>query len=285
LETIIKSAKELAKELLEKLPDIGWAFLKILLVLLAIWLGYRIVKKIIVGFLHRLNANRAIPTSERKLNTLSNLVVLLLRVLFFFMALVAVFGILNLTSVLTSILATAGVSGLIIAIGSQSLVKDFIAGLLLTTEDQITLGDYVEVNGIAGTVEGLTLRTVQIRGGHGELHTIHAGSITKVTNYSRRDTLALADVILPGDTDITHAIAVITRIMNRWAAENKKILREPPHILGVTLQNNDSITIRVTCQVVPNAHWESEKEIRQLLKSQLEDMGLIPSPANEEKEL
>ena len=284
MKDIIKSVKELGEKLLDKLPDIAWALLQILLVLLVAWLGYRILKKLIVGFLHGLNNTRAIPTSERKLNTISNLAILLLRIFVIFVALVAIFGILNLTGVLTSVIATAGVGGLIIAFGAQSLVKDFIAGLLLTAEDQITLGDYVEVNGIAGTVEGLTLRTVQVRGSQGELHTIHAGSITKVTNYSRRDTLALADVVLPPNTDITSAIAMISQTMNSWATEHKGILRDGPHVLGVTLQNSESITIRVTCHVLPSTHWETEREIRQLLKSRLEAAGLLPPSDIQEKE-
>lgn len=65
-------------------------------------------------------------------------------------------------------------------------------------EDQITLGDFVEVNGISGTVEGLTIRTVQIRGFRGELYTIHAGSITMVTNYSRNSRLSEQDALAGG---------------------------------------------------------------------------------------
>ena len=283
LESMLKSAKALGTKILDHLPEMGWALIKILVVIFAAWLGYHIFKKIIVGFLRRLNSARAIPTSERKVNTLSNLCVILLKVLVIFVALVGIAGILDLTGVLTSVIATAGVSGLIIAFGAQSLVKDFIAGILLTTEDQITLGDYVEVNGVSGTVEGLTLRTVQIRGGQGELHTIHAGSITKVTNYSRRDTLALADVVMPGDTDVPTAMAAISRIINDWAQQNKSRLREAPHILGVTLQNSNSLTVRITCSVVPASHWEVERDIRALLKTRLEEEGLIPS-ADQQKE-
>lgn len=285
MESIVESVKELIQKLIDKLPVIGIRALEILLVILAAWVLYKISKAIIVGFLHRLNNARAIPTSERKLNTLSNLAVLLLRICIIFLAIVAIFSILKLTGVLTSVIATAGVSGLVIAFSSQSVIKDFIAGLLLTTEDQITLGDYVDVNGVTGTVEGLTLRTVQIRGSQGELHTIHAGSITKVTNYSRRDTLVLADVVLPGDTHITDAIAMISRIMTRWAAEHKNVIKEAPHVLGVTLQNDDSVTIRVTCKVLPSAHWECEREIRNLLKIRLEEAGLLPPATNEGKEL
>lgn len=279
MEKISQTLSEAGEALLAWLPGAAWKLVEILLALIVSWVLYRLLKRSITGIIRRLNANRAIPTSERKLNTIRNLSLLLLRVLIVFFTIVAVFNLLGLTGVLTSVVATAGVGGLLVAFGAQSIVKDFIAGLLLTMEDQITLGDFVEVNGISGTVEGLTIRTVQIRGFRGELYTIHAGSITMVTNYSRGDTLALVDVSVPYEAHIPSAMSAITDEANRWALQHQDVVRDAPKVLGVTTLGDSGVTIRTVCKVTGLAHWEAERQLRALLKERLEREGMsIPYP-------
>ena len=289
LEKINQTLAKAGEALLAWLPGAAWKLLEILLALLISWVLYRLLKRSIIGIIRRLNANRAIPTSERKLNTICNLSLLLLRVLIVFFAIVAVFNLLGLTGVLTSVVATAGVGGLLIAFGAQSIVKDFIAGLLLTMEDQITLGDFVEVNGISGTVEGLTIRTVQIRGFRGELYTIHAGSITMVTNYSRnsplseQDALAVADVCIPKEAHIPLAISAVADEANRWAQRRPDIVHGSPTVLGATKMSDLGVIIRVTCKVEKSAHSQAELELRAQLEQRLNADGthiLKPEPEN-----
>ena len=279
MEKISQTLSEAGEALLAWLPGAAWKLVEILLALIVSWVLYRLLKRSITGIIRRLNANRAIPTSERKLNTIRSLSLLLLRILIVFFTVVAVFNLLGLTGVLTSVVATAGVGGLLVAFGAQSIVKDFIAGLLLTMEDQITLGDFVEVNGISGTVEGLTIRTVQIRGFRGELYTIHAGSITMVTIYSRGDSLALVDVSVPYEAHIPSAISAITDEANRWALQHQDVVRDAPNVLGVTTLGDSGVTIRTVCKVTSLAHWEAERQLRVLLKERLEREGMsIPYP-------
>ena len=241
LEKINQTLAKAGEALLDWLPGAAWKLLEILLALLISWVLYRLLKRSITGIIRRLNANRAIPTSERKLNTIRNLSLLLLRVLIVFFTIVAVFNLLGLTGVLTSVVATAGVGGLLVAFGAQSIVKDFIAGLLLTMEDQITLGDFVEVNGISGTVEGLTIRTVQIRGFRGE--------------------------------HIPLAISAVADEANRWAQRPPEIVHGPPTVLGATKLSDSGVIIRVTCKVEKSAHLQAEAELRAQLEQRLDADG------------
>lgn len=256
------------------LPGAAWKLVQILLTVLIAYVVYRVAKRSILGFISRIDRNKALPTSARKLNTMRNFSLVFTRILIAFFAIAAIFNILNLTGVLTSLLATAGIGGLLIAFGAQSLVKDFIAGMLLTLEDQIAVGDFIQVNGLSGTVEQIGLRTIQMRGFNGAVHTLPAGVITTVTNYSRGDTLAVVDVTVPYGASIPRASAAIGDVIAAWAKKRPDIVKESPQLLAVTGISETGVGFRVVCKVASHTHWEAERELRELIKNRLARDGI-----------
>lgn len=266
---------DMEEKFLKWLPGAAWKLVQILLTVLIAYIIYRIAKRMILGFIRRLDSNKALPTSTRKLNTMRNFSLVFTRILIVFFAIAAIFNILNLTGVLTSLLATAGIGGLLIAFGAQSLVKDFIAGMLLTLEDQIAVGDFIQVNGLSGTVERMGLRAIELRGFNGAVHSLPAGAITAVTNYSRGDTLAVVDVTVPYGAPIRQACAAIEEEIAVWAGTRKDIVKEPPQLLAVTGISETGVGFRIICKVASHTHWEAERELRGQIRRRLARDGIM----------
>ena len=112
----------------------------------------------------------------------------------------------------TPLLAGAGVIGLAIGFGAQSLVADLITGLFIIIEDSLAIDDYVDVGGHLGTVEGLTIRTVRLRDIDGIVHTIPFSEIKSIKNYSREFGYAIFRVAVPSNMDIDNAIKLMREV-------------------------------------------------------------------------
>ena len=110
------------------------------------------------------------------------------------------------------ILATAGVAGVAIGFGAQSLIKDYFSGIFLLVEDQVREGDVVEVNGKAGEVEEVTLRYIRLRDGDGDVHFIPNGEIKLVTNRTRNYAYAMIDAAIAGHHDVEPALAAMREV-------------------------------------------------------------------------
>jgi moderate conductance mechanosensitive channel len=148
-------------------------------------------------------------------------------------------------------LATAGVAGIAIAFGAQSLVKDFFRGFFLLAENQIRQGDVVEVAGKSGLVEDLTLRYVQLRDYEGNVHYVPNGEIGVVTSSSRTFAYAVVDVTIALDQDIAPVIEVMRETGAQLRANSVfggKIL-EDLDIAGIEAWNDRGITLRARFKV------------------------------------
>jgi small-conductance mechanosensitive channel len=126
------------------------------------------------------------------------------------------------------ILATAGVAGIAIGFGAQSLIRDYLAGLLLLVEDQIRVGDVIEVNGKAGEVEQITLRHVRLRDGDGVVYFLANGEIRMVANRTRSYAYAVIDAAIPGHHDVAAALAAMKEVGD----DLRKDPKFAPSILG-----------------------------------------------------
>jgi small-conductance mechanosensitive channel len=113
---------------------------------------------------------------------------------------------------ITPLLATAGVAGIAIGLGAQSLVRDFIAGLFMLIEGQVSEGDYIETAGKAGMVEEVTLRHLRLRDEAGNVHFIPNGSITTITNSSRGHVYAVIDITVPRDSNLKQIIGDMQKV-------------------------------------------------------------------------
>ena len=179
------------------------------------------------------------------------------------------------------LIASAGIVGIALGFGAQSLVKDFLSGIFMLIEDQFGVGDIIDVGPAAGVVEAVSLRTTLLRDVHGTLWHVPNGEILRVGNKSQKWARAVLDIEVAYDTDIPHAMTVIKQVADGvWhdAPENATILEEP-EIWGVENFGASAIAIRLAVKVEPGEQWAASREIRRRLKKAFDDDGIqIPFP-------
>ena len=151
------------------------------------------------------------------------------------------------------ILATAGVAGVAIGFGAQSLIRDYLSGFFLLIEDQIREGDVVEVAGKAGLVEEMTLRYVRLRDGDGYVHFVPNGEIKLVSNRTRGFARAVVDVGVGYGVDVDQALAVMREVGRAMRAHEQWKGRMPDDIevLGVEKLDSSAVVLRAQLKVVP----------------------------------
>jgi small conductance mechanosensitive channel len=162
------------------------------------------------------------------------------------------------------ILAAAGIAGLAISLGAQTMIKDFLGGLTILLEDQYRVGDTISVNGVDGTVERITLRRTNIRTADGTLFVVPNGDIRIVGNNTRDWSRATVELNLAYDADIPQAIVALNAAMTT-AAEDPSIqsaLLEPPEILGWNQTNDLGVRVRLQAKVKPGQQWAVGRELR-----------------------
>jgi moderate conductance mechanosensitive channel len=187
--------------------------------------------------------------AQRRAATVSNVLRKLASILIGVLATLAIFNTLGIS--ILPFLATAGVAGIAIAFGAQSLVKDFFRGFFLLAENQIRQGDVVEIAGKSGLVEDLTLRYVQLRDYEGNVHYVPNGEIGVVTSSSRTFAYAVVDVTVALDQDIQPVIEIMRESgaqMRSHAQWQQRIL-DDLDIAGIEAWNDRGITLRARFKV------------------------------------
>ncbi len=188
---------------------------------------------------------------------------------------------LNLFISIGPILAGAGVLGLAVSFGAQSLVKDVIAGFFILLENQFAVGDTIEVVGKSGTVELMTLRIVQLRDLEGVLHTIPNGQIGAVSNKTRAWSRAVVDVGVGYDAPVDQVLEVFADEARAFADDRVwgPQLDGPPDVLGVQNLADSAVVIRTLLKTLPGGHWAAGREFRRRMKNRLDREGIeIPFP-------
>ncbi|MEB3103224.1 mechanosensitive ion channel family protein [Paenibacillaceae bacterium T2] len=179
---------------------------------------------------------------------------------------------------LMPLLAGAGVVGLAVGFGAQSLVKDVISGFFIIFEDQFGVGDVIQVGNFKGTVEQIGLRVTRIRSWTGEVNTIPNGSITEVTNFSVHNSLAVVDVSIAYEENIDQVMSAIQETADRLFEKNGDIVKQP-EVLGVQSLGVSEVTIRVICECKPVANLVVERQLKSEIKKRFDELGIeIPYP-------
>ncbi len=179
------------------------------------------------------------------------------------------------------LIAGAGIAGIALGFGAQTLVRDFLSGIFMLVEDQYGVGDIVDLGDASGVVEEIRLRTTRLRDVHGVVWFIPNGEIRRVANKSQQWARAVLDVEVAYDTDLAHAASVIKRVADDvWhdQLETATVLEEP-EIWGVETFGASAIAIRVVLKVEPNEQWAVSREMRKRLKIAFDEEGIeIPFP-------
>lgn len=193
---------------------------------------------------------------------------------FWYVAIVCILSELELTTTVTSMLATAGIGGVAIGLGAQSLIKDVINGGFLLAEEQIAVGDFVTMADVTGTVEDINMRTTRLRAGSGELHIIPNSNVTVVTNFSRGTNRALVDVPMPYEEDPVKVVEILENAMGKYYEDNAEQLRETPKVVGIVEYGDSAIMLRIAAHCKNLAHWETERKIRAVVLKVFEENGI-----------
>ena len=174
----------------------------------------------------------------------------------------------------SSLLTIAGISGVAIGFGSQTLVKDFISGMFLWGEGRINVGDIVTIAGQTGIVEEIALRTTTLRDNSGYVYTIPNGDVRTVVNMSRDFRWAQVDLPMSHGQDWAAMIEVLQDEMNAYAA--RKQLADTPQVIGLIASDRFSATLRIQVKCDVKDDWMLEREIRQAALTRLTKEGFKP---------
>jgi len=272
--------------------------LTILAILLGAWIVNRVLARSVKRMLHVMHSGavrerigavrRRTPsalldtgvTSLRAEQRIAALTSVMRSVLSFVIFLIA--GLLILGEVgleLGPLLAGAGLIGVALGFGAQSLVKDFLSGLFILVEDQFGVGDIVDLDQqTSGTVEAVSLRTTRLRSVDGTVWHVPNGDIRRVGNKSQHWSRSLLDIDVAYETDIEHAKTVIKRVADGLWEERDEIIEEP-EVWGVETLGPHSVVIRLVVKTRPSDQYAVSRELRQRLKAAFDAEGIeIPYP-------
>ena len=279
-------------ELLEYLLDaklwigLGEVILKSLLILvvasIVIKIGRRLIEKI---FITRIKT--PLRYSERRQNTLMKLLQNILSYIVYFIAILTILATCGIN--VAGLIAGAGVVGLAVGFGAQSLVKDVITGFFIVFEDQFAVGDEVLIGTTArGTVEEIGLRTTKIKSYTGELFIIPNGSITNVVNYSVFNSKVLVDIKVAYASDIQEAESLIKDFLKNLPFKYPELVKAP-EILGIEDLTATEMVFRIVVETMPNENQDMARKIRRDLREYLQFKGkdsaypIVVNEANKEE--
>ncbi len=240
------------------LRDEGWV---LALILLFTYFVARFAGAVVRRLIHVFGMRHG-GRVELRAETLEGTVAGGVQLLVFFFGLLAVLAQLEVD--LVPVLASAGVAGIAIGFGVQSLIRDFFTGIFILIEDQYGVGDLIQVGGVSGKVERFTLRITQIRSLDGSLTSIPNGEIVTVTNLSRDWSQVVLDANIALGEDVDRAIAVIEKTADDLAAAWGDRIQGEPEVLGVETVDPlaQAITIRVVLKTAPLERWTVSRELR-----------------------
>jgi small conductance mechanosensitive channel len=216
---------------------------------------------------------------QKRANTLSTVLITAGQV---FIIVIAVFIILSELGInIAPIMAGAGVLGIAIGFGAQSLVKDIIAGLFVIMENQYRVGDVVRIADISGLVEQLNLRRTVLRDLDGIAHVVPNGEIRVASNLTKEWSRVNLNISVSYGTDLDRAIAVINRVCNEMAQEPEwaPLILKTPQVLRVDNLGDSGIELKILGDTKPIRQWDVMGEIRKRVKKAFDEEGIeIPWP-------
>jgi small conductance mechanosensitive channel len=214
------------------------------------------------------------PRREARVQSITAVVGSTATVIIWAVALITALGELGVN--LGPLIAGAGIAGVALGFGAQSLVKDCISGLFMLLEDQYGIGDVVDLEEASGVVERISLRTTVLRGVDGTVWHVPNGVVQRVGNRSQLWSVALIDVDVAYDSDLAAARQVIIETVTEVCAREEwaSAVLEEPQLLGVEALKAEGVTIRVTVKTSPGSQWALQRALREEIKRALDTAGI-----------
>jgi len=264
---------------------------KILLIIIATYICSKFLKffmstagnKLAKKGAHKIAATDSQVTSQRaelRANTLTTVVQSVGSMILWVIAILIIINILNIS--LGPLFAGAGLLGIVIGFGAQTLISDFLSGFFMLFEDQFGVGDVIDAGEVTGKVEDVSLRTTTIRDVNGTLWHIRNSEIKRVANKSQIWSRAVLDIEVAYDTDIRRAEGIIQKVAeDLWKDPEfiKGQIIEPPEVWGVESLSPNGVVIRLVVKTEPSEQFTIARELRLRIKEALDKAGIeLPFP-------
>ncbi len=253
--------------------NIGQGAFKIVIILLVSTILIKL-GKLAIKNIFKVRPHNAIRITERREATLVKLLENTLTYVVYFISAMTILSIFGIN--VQALLAGAGIVGLAVGFGAQSLVKDIITGFFIIFEDQFSVGDYVRVGSFEGVVEEIGLRTTKIKSYTGEVNILPNGSIVEVTNFSVNNSRAVVDVSIAYQGDISRAEKVIEEHLKTLENKYEQIVGTP-ELLGIQNIQAAEVVLRVVAETLPAQQVGVARLLRKEIKQVLDEHG-IESP-------
>lgn len=190
------------------------------------------------------------------------------RYIVYIVAIVLCLKILGLGEQVSGALVAAGIGGLVISFGAQSIVKDMFGGLFLMFEKQFLVGDYVKIANYEGTVVSIALRNTYLDCA-GKRVIIPNGEIRDVVNYSKTNNLAIITIPTPYEADTRKVMKIIQNVVDKYYETHPELLTENKAVVpGIDVLNSSSVDITIRVETKPLKHWEVQRDLKLLIKEE-----------------
>ncbi|MFC6118433.1 mechanosensitive ion channel family protein [Macrococcoides bohemicum] len=256
--------------------DILWSIMLIIIAVIIV----RIVNKFIEQFF-RVRRKTNFSQSTKRDTTLIKLLQNIASYVIWFIVLTTILS--NFGVKVESIIAGAGIAGIAIGFGAQTLVKDVITGFFIIFENQFDVGDYVRINTTGttvaeGTVQSIGLRSTRIKSFTGELTILPNGTMNEIVNFSVNNSIAIFDISVSSEENISHIESILQPYL-LTLPEKYADLVKAPEMLGVEMVSAGETKIRMSAETLPNNHVKVSRILRGDIKEFLDQNGIhVPMP-------
>ena len=249
----------------------GWAITKILVFFFVVrFVAYRLIGRVL-GSLAAREAEGPTRAAAGRIRTLGTLGRSIIFYVLIFIAGVMTLRVFHVDPV--PVLTAAGVVGLAVGFGAQKLVRDIISGFFIVLENQYSVGEYITIGGVTGTVEELGMRVTRLRDDSGKLVIIANGDVSQVINHSRGPTQAALEISVAANSDLDKVRAAIAGAGEEVAAKVDGVVT-PPKADGITAIDACKVTVRVSGEVKPGRQDAVKSALRELIRAKFAEEGI-----------
>ena len=253
--------------------------LRVILIAIAIIVLLALLKRAVAKLRGLLEGTLPGPAQVKRAHTLTHIVRDVARIVIFFAGVMMILSEVGID--LKPLLAAAGLGGLAIGFGAQSLVKDLISGFFILLENSVRVGDVAEVAGVSGLVEEIELRTIRLRDLSGNVHVVPNGVIDKVKNMTKDYSYSLFNIGVAYREDVDEVMGVVREIAEelRSDLQFKDDILEPLEMLGVDQFADSAVIIKCRIKTQPIKQWRVGREMNRRIKKTFDARGIeIPFP-------
>jgi moderate conductance mechanosensitive channel len=262
-----------------------WAFghgLKVLLIGLLAYALVRIMSLLVRRFEHEVSRGTSVDALERakRARTLGSLIQRVTSIAIWSLAVLMVLR--EFAVDISPVLTGAGIAGLAVGFGAQTLVRDIISGFFLILEDQVRVGDVAAINGTGGLIEEINLRTIVLRDEEGAVHVFPNGAITTLANRSKDFSYYVITLAVPYLEDADRITEILREVGENLRKDPRfgPFILEPLEILGLDAFGDWSMQMKLRIKTVPLKQWEIGRELRKRMRKALQQHGVnVPFPA------